>query len=183
MKSVVNRYVKGNSPVYACLIDALKAFDTFDHYKLFEKLLDRDLPAPIARFLLKWYHTQMLIVCWSGQVSDKFTVTNGVRQGGVLSPILFTVYIDTLITELKKSGCGCCWGSFFAGSLCYADDLTILAPSLDALRRMLQIGETFADSHHIHFNADKTQLICFGQSRFWAVALTSVFSFVERNYT
>ena len=57
-------------------------------------------------------------------------------------------------------------GSFFADALCYVDDLTILAPSLDALWKLLQTCETFADSHHICFNGDKTQLICFCLSKF-----------------
>ena len=44
-------------------------------------------------------------VSWNGQFSNKFSVSNGVRQGGVLSPILFTVYIDDLLTELEKKRC------------------------------------------------------------------------------
>jgi len=72
-------------------------------------------------------------------------------------------------------------GSFFAGELCYADDLTILT-SLDALQKMLQICETFADSHHICFNGDKTQLICFFFSQgFWVVVPTIVSSSVVNN--
>jgi len=90
-----------------CLTDASEVFDTIDHCTLFEKLLDWDLPAPIARFLLKWYHTQMLSVHWSGHVSRKFIFTSDIRQG--VSPILFTVYIETLIAELRSSGWGCYW--------------------------------------------------------------------------
>ena len=52
LKAVVNCYIKRSSNVYACLIDASKAFDTVDHYVLFKKLLTRGIPIPIARFLL-----------------------------------------------------------------------------------------------------------------------------------
>ncbi len=161
LKSIAKRYTKGCSRVYACLIDASKAFDTVNHHLLFEKLLERELPVTVTAFLLKWYRTQMLQVRWNGQDSTKFSVTNGVRQGGVLSPILFTIYIDSLITLLEKSGRGCYWVSYFVGAMCYADDLTILAPSPDALQKMLQTCENFADAHYIRFNAEKTQLICF----------------------
>jgi len=50
-------------------------------------------------------------------------VHNGVRQGGVLSPILFCIYIDNLLQRLSRSGVGCYLGATFAGSLAYADML------------------------------------------------------------
>ena len=88
-------------------------------------------------------------------------MVNGVRQGGILSPILFTVYIDELLQRLSKLGVGCHWRGLFAGCLCYADDLALLAPSAHALRRMLQICSDFAMERNLMFNAGKTQLICF----------------------
>ena len=96
-----------------------------------------------------------------GRSSEYFKVTNGVRQGGVLSPILFTIYLDSLLECLQASGRGCYWDSHFAGALCYVDDLTILAPSSDALRKMIADCEAFGHSHGLRFNAAKTQLICF----------------------
>ena len=65
------------------------------------------------------------------------SLANGVRQGGVLSPILFTVYIDDLLLELKRQGIGCYWSKHFVGAVCYADDITLLTPSPSALRLML----------------------------------------------
>ena len=62
-------------------------------------------------------------------MSSPFGVFNGVRQGAVLSLILFTVYIDELLQRLSKLGIGCHFGHHFVGSLCYADDLSLLSPS------------------------------------------------------
>ena len=95
--------------------------------------------------------------------SDTFRVSNGVRQGGVLSPVLFSVYIDELLHKLKDSGVGYYMGCEFAGGVCYADDLALLAPSPSALRIMLHICEDFAELHGLRFNANKTQLIRFGK--------------------
>ena len=161
LKAVANHYLSKGSKVYACLIDASKAFDTVDHGILFQKLLDRNMPKPLVRLLLQWYKSQQLSVRWLGQSSSRFQVTNGVRQGGVLSPILFTIYLDSLLESLRAGGRGCYWRSHFAGALCYADDLTVLAPSPDALRKMLAQCEAYAQSHGIRFNVSKTQLICF----------------------
>ena len=62
-------------------------------------------------------------------LSPLFSVTNGVRQGGVLSPILFTVYLDDLLSSLKN-GIGCHWDGLFVGAAFYADDIAPLAPHL-----------------------------------------------------
>ena len=77
-------------------------------------------------------------------LSDPFSVYNGVRQDGVLSP---TVYIDYLLVQLKELGVGCHWNHHFAGVVCYADDLILLCVALSpsALRIMLNRCEQFAD--------------------------------------
>ena len=85
-------------------------------------------------------------VPWNVQFSNKFSVSNGVRQGGVLSPILFTVYVDDLLTELEKKGVGCYWNNHFVGALCYDDDIALLAPSPAALHLMLDTCSSFASS-------------------------------------
>jgi len=50
-----------------------------------------------------------------------------VKQGGILSPILFCVYIDVLFTQLREAGTGCFVSGWFVGEMAYADDLMLLA--------------------------------------------------------
>ena len=104
---------------------------------------------------------QWATVLWNGSLSHKFSISNGVRQGGVLSPILFTIYIDDLLVELEKQGVGCFWRHFFVGAVCYADDIALIAPSQSALRLMLRTCSEFASSHSLIFNTSKTQLVEF----------------------
>ena len=63
-------------------------------------------------------------------------MSKGVKQGAVLSPIRFTAYFDKLFEGLRASGIGCHVGKMYAGAFGYADDMVLLAPSLDALREM-----------------------------------------------
>ena len=163
IKNVVSRYIESGTPVYGCFLDASKAFDLVDHEILFHRLLDRNLPSAVVRFLWSWYQSQRMCVRWNSSLSNTFSVSNGVRQGGVLSPILFTVYIDELLSQLKASGIGCHWNHHYVGAVCYADDLTLLAPSVSALRLMLEHCSRFAISVGLKFNAAKTQLIRFGR--------------------
>jgi hypothetical protein len=100
-------------------------------------------------------------VSWNGSSSNSFRVLNGVRQGAILSPVLFCVYFDTLVTSLAMTGLGCHIGSFFVGALAYADDLVLLAPSANAMRRMLRICEDYAVQFNVVFNGSKSKcLIC-----------------------
>ena len=86
-------------------------------------------------------------------------------RGGVLSPILFTIYIDDLLIELEKKGVGCYWNQHFAGAVCYANNIALLAPSPTAMRLMLSTCTSFAEAaHSLVFNASKTQLIRFSRS-------------------
>ncbi|CAL4163401.1 unnamed protein product, partial [Meganyctiphanes norvegica] len=108
----------------------------------------------ICRLLLNMYINQKLRVKWAGTYSEEFTVTNGVKQGGVISPILYCVYIyiDGLINELKASGVGCFMTKVYAGIFIYADDLKLLAPSVHALRIMLNICLNYASKFDVKFN-------------------------------
>ena len=86
-------------------------------------------------------------VRWDMCFSEPFFVANGVRQGSILSPSLFAVYLDDLLSELSDSGVGCYWGCSFAGAFSYADDVVLLAPCASAMRKMLEICHSFALSH------------------------------------
>ena len=130
--------------IVAFYIDASKALESTMHKILFQSLLKRNLPVPILRFLLSWYHSQSLSVHWNSTFSTSFGVSNVVRQGGVLSPLLFAVYIDELLIRLERLITGCYSGCFFVGALCYANDIVLLAPSPSALCILLSECECFS---------------------------------------
>ena len=85
-------------------------------------------------------------VRWNNSLSPLFSVTNGVRQGGVLSPILFTVYLDNLLSSLKSLGIGCHWDRLFVGAVSYADNIALLAASPSALGHSMSNQPTLSFS-------------------------------------
>ena len=83
------------SNVYAYLLDTSKAFDRVHYGKLFSLLLNRKMPAFFIRLILDSYLRQTTCTKWKWCISTNFSLlTLGVKQGGVLSPLLFTVYFD-----------------------------------------------------------------------------------------
>ena len=76
-------------------------------------------------------------------------MANGVKQGGVISPIVFSLYIDPLLEYLRISGYGCNTKRVYIGALSYADDITILSPSIGGLNEMLEICHIFAEKNSI----------------------------------
>jgi len=158
----VRYYNKRGSKVYCAFLDASKAFDKVLTYGLITKLIKRSVPLAFIRILVSWYSSLHCAVTWNSVVGVPFQIFCGVRQGGILSPLLFAVYVDDLIDELRKCGCGLYIGSVFTGALLYADDIALLACSCLGLQKLINVCTDYGLQWDICFNPTKSQIICFG---------------------
>ena len=114
LKETILNYTKSNSSVYACFIDISKAFDTVSHRKLLNKLKDYGIPPIYVNVIKYWYCNQLVNVRYGMSLSEEWRVCNGVRQGGVLSGLFFSIYIDSLLTNVSNSKLGCKLGIVMA---------------------------------------------------------------------
>ncbi len=78
-------------------------------------------------------------------LSDTFSVSNDIKQGGILSHMLFNIYVDDLSTALNKCNVGCCFNAIVLNHLYYANDLCLLSPSVHGLNELLSISATDHD--------------------------------------
>jgi hypothetical protein len=125
-------------------IDASKAFDCRVQYiKLFTLLTKKGCCPLITRFLARLYTTPQCGVKWKTTLSRPNGIKNGIKQGGVLSPILFCIYMDVL-QRLEGSKLGCHVGYVFMEAFGYADDIVILSPMKRGLMEMLKICDLFS---------------------------------------
>ena len=160
LKEVMSYFKRNKTNVYLGLIDASKAFDRVRHDKLFMLLIERKLPAVVLRLLLDSYRRQQLRTCWNDCCSENFDTFNGIKQGSILSPVLFTVYMDALLLKLEASGIGCTIGRHYFGALSYADDLTVLSPTLSGFQHMFNICEDFGEEYGVKYNPSKSVGLC-----------------------
>jgi len=133
MRCVVDYYVKFGTTVNLCAIDISKAFDKMNHYGLFIKLMNKLVPVNLLRVLETWFAIGSTCVKWYNFFSRSFVLSCGVWQGGVLSPYLFAMYIDSIFDKVKHSNVGCNLKWFCLSIILYADDLLLLAPSVSSL--------------------------------------------------
>ena len=108
LKEYLAYYHNLGSQLFICFMDASSAFDRIQFVKLFEKLKNRKVEMYLICILCYWYMNQTLCIRWNSKYSNSFKVTNGVRQGGILSSYLFNVYMDDLSCTLNKLKIGLC---------------------------------------------------------------------------
>jgi len=157
LRAVIKHYNNNGSTVTLCALDISKAFDRVDHYKLMTMLMERMFPKCIIDVILNWFKNCCSCVRWDDAMSSVFPVMAGVRQGGVLSPLLFAIFMDNLINRLQRSGLGCVLNQTYFGCLIYADDIMLISQSVTNMQKMLNICDEFATDVDVKFNTAKFQ--------------------------
>ena len=100
------------------------------------------------------YEKQQAMVRWNNILSKPFPLNNGVKQGAVMSPILYCIYTDCLLKLLRKKKTGCWVNGEYVGIVAYADDLLLLSPTLDGLQDMIKTCEIYGNDHNLTFSTN-----------------------------
>ena len=152
LKQTISSYVDRDTPVFAVFLVASKVFDKVNHDVLFLKLIVRGVPLYFVRLLLYWYQSQCMQLSWCGVKSNYYF--NGVRQGGVPSPYLFSVYVDQLSESLSALRPGCYVSKICINHIFFSDGITLLSPSLTGLQELVDVCCDYALPHDILFNCN-----------------------------
>ena len=116
-----------------CAIDLSKTFDKVNHHAIFIKLMTRNLPAALSDILENLFKNCVSSVKWNHIFSYTFAVKLGVRQGSVLSPIMFAIYLNDVHAARSLTP-----RSYI---ILYADDILLIAPSVGELQSLFHVCE------------------------------------------
>ena len=126
LRQLQEKYLGKKKCLYYCFVDLEKAFDRVPRKVIEFALRKKGAEEKLVQTVMRLYKGARNRVRVDSEVSEPFEVKVGVHQGSVLSPLLFVAVMDVL-------GEGVRWGLLF--ELLYADDLVIMAESLQELER------------------------------------------------
>ena len=157
--------------MYGAAMDMSKAFDMVNWFELYTTLRQRKINPLILRLMLRIYQTQKCNVMWNCEKSSSFKVSNGVRQGSIISSIFFAIYINELLEILRKKKIGCHIDGVFYGAQIFADDIFLLSGNICGLQEMINSCSEFARQKNLKFGThinpekSKTKFIAFAKRR------------------
>ena len=151
VKETISNYIDKGTKCRIVALDAEKAFDKVWRHGMFYKLIDK-LNPHIWSLLKQYYDASYGLVKLNGSLSNPFSIGCGVKQGGILSPYLFNIYMDDLIVECLSQNIGALVGSLNLSIIMYADDIILISSIDNHLQTLLNICEQFASKWYIKFN-------------------------------
>ena len=143
-----------------------KAFDTVNRGFLLYKLQRIGVRGKFVKAIGSLYENVRCNVRVNDDHTPWFDVTSGVKQGCVLSPTMFSVYINDLAEQINNIHCGITIDDIMVSILLYADDIVLVAPDSDRLQRMLNVVTEWCDRWKLSVNPAKTKIVHFRPQSF-----------------
>ena len=164
LRALVDKYVHYHKErVYACFVDFRKAFDSVWHVGLFYKLLGAGIGGQFYNLIKTLYCNSSCSIRIGDNKTRSFSYSKGVRQGCILSPLLFNFYINNLPYSFQNalSDPFVLPNGTKINSLLYADDLIILSRSKTGLQNCLNTLSSYCKSWMLKINPKKTKVMIF----------------------
>ena len=158
MKTLIDKSISQKKSLHVCFVDFRKAYDTVWRDGLFTKLLAHNIDIKFVRLLRNIYATSSLAVKTKHGRSNIFESHVGLKQGCNLSPLLFNIFINDLLTEIniQLNDSPTLEGMPING-LMYADDLVLMSESEEGLQELLNILHSYTERWFLQVNKSKTK--------------------------
>ena len=166
LSSVIKNRKSNGEDTFCAFVDFKKAFDWVPRDLLLYKLSNSfDIHGRLFNTLATIYSSSVAQIRINGMLTEPFDVTSGVKQGDIISPLLFSMYLNDLATGIKNLNCGLDINDYNLSILLYADDIVLIAPSERALQKMLSYIHKWCKKWRMAINTDKTQVVHFRRQK------------------
>src|SRR5438132_8374760 len=159
LRMIGERTLKMGRKLYLCFVDYQKAFDRVKHNKLRDVMAKVGIPELEIRLIIDLYWNQHASVRVEGECSRSFSIRRGVRQGCIISLILFNLYSEFMIREALEGIKGMQIGGENLTNLRYADDAVLIADSRKKLQRMINRLNSKCTAYGMAMNVKQTKVM------------------------
>ena len=161
LRWIMERQREYGQEVHLCFIDYSKAFDCINHSLMWKTLKEMGIPTHLIMLLKSLYENQEAVVRTEHGDTGKFRIGKGVRQGCILSPVLFNLYAERIIrmAELETADEGVKIAGQILNNLRYADDTTLLAGRKEDLAELIKRLRRESEKAGLYFNIKKTKIM------------------------
>lgn len=164
LKHLVDKAFKSSSYLFVCFVDFKKAFDTINRNALFGKLCRLNVNGAFLDILKSMYREVLFSVKLQNGLTESFTSKIGVKQGCILSPTLFSIYLNDLVDIFDNTCDPVALNDKLVSCLMYADDLVLVSKSAAGLQTCLDRLQNYCDKWDLTVNLDKTNIMIFNKS-------------------
>lgn len=170
---LIQRCLDVNQDMYICFIDYNKAFDRVRHKQLMEVLKAKQIDYNDLRIISNLYYEQRAKVRINGHMSEEIEIKRGVRQGCILSPLLFNAYSEEILKKaLEEETAGIKINGIPVNNIRYADDTIIIAENIDDLQRLMNRIAECGQEYGLTMNAKKTKFMRISKTQRYNEQLT-----------
>lgn len=165
--SLAQKYLsKPNGRFYVLFVDFSKAFDRIPHSLLWHRMIKIGVHGQILKVVRSMYSKlkSCVRIDNNNNLTDWFECNTGTRQGCMLSPFIFTMYLNELIENINNGqiqGINVTNDCRDVCLLCYADDMANCADMVPQLQRQLNVLEDYCHKYGMEVNITKTKIIVF----------------------
>ena len=161
LTSIIETRKKDKKSTFCAFIDFKKAYDSINHTKLWRRLDNIGLAGKLFRAVKSLYSSVSFCIRLNYLHTDWFEVNSGLRQGCILSPLLFNLYINDLAIYLKSFGVGINCDEDKVCILMYADDIVLLAETERDLQILLTALHDWCITNDMIINCSKSNIVHF----------------------
>ena len=147
---------ENKTPLYLISLDARKAFDVVDHFLLKKKLYQSGIEHQMWTLVDNMYINTKEKVRWNSLDSRTFHIQRGVKQGSVISPLLYKLYINDLLMKLQTSRLGFEIGNIYVGAPTCADDVMLITKNFRQVQPLLDTAQNYSQVHKYQLHPQKS---------------------------